>query len=37
LNVVMLDARGWMLTIAAAALPMVLGQIGKALGLGKIA
>jgi len=37
LNVVMLDARGWMLTIAAAALPMMLGQIGKALGLGKIA
>ncbi|MFO7546615.1 MAG: cation-transporting P-type ATPase [Trueperaceae bacterium] len=37
LNVVVLDARGWALTIGAAALPTVLGQIGKALGLGKIA
>ena len=37
LNVVVLDARGWALTIGAAALPTIVGQIGKALGLGKIA
>ncbi len=37
LDVVVLDARGWSLTIGAAALPTVLGQVGKAFGLGRVA
>jgi Ca2+-transporting ATPase len=36
LSIQLLDARGWWLIIAAGLTPMVLGQAGKVLGLGRV-
>jgi Ca2+-transporting ATPase len=36
LSIQLLDARGWWLIVAAGLAPMVLGQAGKALGLGRV-
>lgn len=36
LSIVLLDARGWWLVIAAGLAPLLLGQAGKALSLGRI-
>ncbi len=36
LSIELLDARGWWLVIAAGMAPMIVGQVGKTLGLGKV-
>jgi Ca2+-transporting ATPase len=36
LGIELLDSRGWWLVIGAGLTPMIVGQVGKALGLGKV-
>lgn len=36
LSIELLDATGWMIVVAAGLAPMLLGQVGKALGLGRV-